>query len=288
MGKLGLVIEGGGMKCVYSAAILDRFLDDHIQFDYVIGVSAGSANGASFLAGQRDRNKRFYTEHLEDPMYFGMKPFLKTGNMFNLDYIYGDLTNSDGKDPLDYEAMMANPAELVIVSTDAVTGKPVYFTKDQMKKDHYVEVMASCALPALCKPVRINGRAYYDGGISDAIPVQKALDDGCDKLVVLMSKTRDFFKMPEKLRPIYTVMCAKYPKTIRDLNRRHIMYGKCQAQAYELEKEGRAFIFAMSEDLNLSTYTMDPKQEMELYDLGLRDYEALREDLHRFIGAVKE
>ena len=284
MGKLGLIIEGGGMKCAYSAGILDKFLDYGITFDYIIGVSAGSANACSFAAGQRDRCRRFYTEHLKDPMYFGLKPFLKTGNLFNLSYIYGTLSNSDGKDPLDYEAIMNNPAELTIVATNARTGKPHYFTKDQLKKDNYREVMASSAIPAVCRPVKVNGVKYFDGGISDSIPVQKALDDGCDRVVILMSKTRDFVKTPEKMRTLYTLLCWRYPNTIRDMNRRHIMYRSCQAQSYRMEKEGTAFIFAASRQLNMSTYTMDPAVEQELYDLGIADFETKKEGLFRFIG----
>lgn len=108
--KIGLVVEGGGMKCAYSAGILDKFLDDHIQFDYCIGVSAGAANTLSYLAGQRGRNLRFYTGHLSDPRYLSVHSLIRTGNLFGLQYIYGTLTNSDGKDPIDYDAIMKNPA----------------------------------------------------------------------------------------------------------------------------------------------------------------------------------
>lgn len=111
MGKTGLIVEGGGMKCAYSAGILDRFLDDKITFDYCIGVSAGAANTLSYLAGQRGRNLRFYTVHLDDPRYLSVRSLLRTGNLFGLEYIYGTLTNSDGADPIDYDAIMKNPAE---------------------------------------------------------------------------------------------------------------------------------------------------------------------------------
>ena len=111
MGKIGLIVEGGGMKCAYSAGVLDAFLDAHINFDYVIAVSAGAANAASYLAGQRGRNLRFYTDWTHDPGYFGLKSYLKTGNLFGLHYIYADLTNSTGKDPLDFPALLANPTE---------------------------------------------------------------------------------------------------------------------------------------------------------------------------------
>lgn len=125
--KIGLVVEGGGMKCAYSAGILDKFLDDHIQFDYCIGVSAGAANTLSYLAGQRGRNLRFYTEHLSDPRYLSVHSLIRTGSLFGLQYIYGTLTNSDGKDPIDYDAIMKNPAEFYMPATDAVTGTATYF-----------------------------------------------------------------------------------------------------------------------------------------------------------------
>ena len=139
--KTGLVVEGGGMKCAYSAGILDRFLDEHITFDYCIGVSAGSANVASYLAGQRGRNLRFYVDHLNEPGYMGVKNLLRTGQFFGLQYIYQTLTNSDGADPIDYPAIVENPAEFELVATDAATGKPVYFTKDDMKQDDYRAIM---------------------------------------------------------------------------------------------------------------------------------------------------
>ena len=178
MSKIGLIVEGGGMKCAYSAGILDAFIDEDITFDYAIGVSAGSANVASFLAGQRGRNLRYYTDWIQDPGYFGIKSFIKTGNLFGLQHIYGDMTNSTGVDPIDFPALSANPTEYWIVATDAATGTPVYFPKSKMKQDDYRCIMASCALPAACKPIEIDGKRYYDGGVTDAIPVQRAMDDG--------------------------------------------------------------------------------------------------------------
>lgn len=281
--KTGLIVEGGGMKCAYSAGVLDAFLDYDITFDYCIGVSAGSANAASFVAGQRDRNRRFYTEHIKEPGYFGLKSFLKTGNLFGLQYIYGDLTNSDGADPIDFPAIIANPAEYWLVATNASTGKPEYFSKRDMKQDDYRHIMASCAIPGACRPVEINGQMYYDGGVTDAIPVQKTLDDGCEKIVAILSKPQGYVKKPEKMRLFYTAMCRKYPKVVDALNHRHIMYQKCQKQLYDLEKEGRAFIFAMTNPPKMSTYTMDQVIEQQLYDMGYEDFEKQKEDLLKFL-----
>lgn len=285
MSKIGLIVEGGGMKCAYSAGVLDAFLDHHITFDYCCGISAGSANVCSYMAGQRDRTRRFYTEHLKEPGYFGLKSLLKTGNLFGLDYIYSTLSDSDGADPLDYPALVANPAELCVVATDAESGKPAYFSKEDIHQDDYTVIKASCALPAVCKPIRYKGRYYYDGGVSDALPIRHAFRDaGCDKVVVLTSKNRDFIKEPEKHRFLYTLLCHRYPNTIRAINRRHIMYNKEQTLMYRLEEKGRIFIFAPSEKLKMGTYTMDPKIEQELYEMGLKDFHLLKERFMKFMN----
>lgn len=283
MSKIGLVVEGGGMKCAYSAGVIDGLLENNITFDYCIGVSAGSANVASFMAGQHGRNRRFYTDHIKEPLYFGMKSFFKTGNLFNLDYIYGNLTNSDGADPLDYDKIISNPAEYEIVATNAITGKPEYFNKEQLIRDNYVHIKASSAIPAVCKPVFIDGVPYYDGGISDSIPVKRAFDMGCDKVVCILSKSRTFIKTHEKNKLLYSVMCRRYPNTVKDLNGRHIMYRKCQDKMFAAEKAGKAMIFSLESDLKISTYKMDPVVNQKLYDLGHSDFYSRKDELLSFI-----
>lgn len=282
--KIGLVVEGGGMKCAYNAGILDVFLDHQITFDYCIGVSGGAGNVASFVAGQRGRNIRFFTEHIHSPQYFGVKSLLKTGNLFGLQYIYGDLTNSTGKDPLDFPAIMKNPAEYEVVATNAVTGEAEYFGKEDMKQDDYRPIMASSAIPAACRPVEINGVPYYDGGISDAIPVRRALEKGCDCIVVILSKQRDYVRKPQGMRFLYSTLCRKYPKIIEDIDRRHITYRENLQEVFDLEKEGKAFVFAPSEHVKVGTYSMDEKTERILYDLGVKDFSDQEEALKRFIG----
>ena len=288
MSKIGLVVEGGGMKCAYSAGLLDAFLDDNISFKYCIGVSAGSANVASYLAGQRGRNKRFYTEHIHEPGYFGFRSYFKNRNLFGLQYIYGTLSNSNGADYLDYRKMILNPAEYLIVANDANTGEPKYFNKEEMPKDDYRIIMASSAMPGLCLPVEIDGHYYFDGCVADSIPVKKALDDGCDKVVVILSKPRDYVKKPEKLKGFYAFKCKSYPKIVESLNNRHITYTESQQQVFELEKQGKVFVFAPNESVKLSTFNMDAKANGKLYDMGLEDYINSRDKFRSFMGISQE
>ena len=281
--KTGLVVEGGGMKCAYSAGILDAFLDKGISFDYCIGVSGGSGNLASYLAGQKGRNLRFYTEHIHDKGYFGLGSLLKTGNLFGLSYIYGPLINSGGKDPLSFPARMKIPAQFQVVVTNAKTGKAEYYGKESMTQDDYRLVMASCAIPAACRPVQINGNLYYDGGISDAIPVGHALEQ-CERLVVILSKNRDYVRTPQGMRFLYSRLCRKYPKIIEAIDHRHTAYNENLKQVFDLEKKGTAFVFAPSEKIHVGTYSMDEKAEIALYELGIKDFRSRQEELKTFLS----
>ena len=272
------------MKCAYSAGILDRFLDEKIRFSYVIGVSAGAANGASFVAGQRDRNRRFYTTHIGEKGYFGLRSFIKTGDLFGLDYIYSDLTNTDGGDPLDYDRIMSSPTEYELVTTNARTGKAEYFSKQDLEKNNYQLIKASCCLPAACRPREYKGNFFYDGGLSDPIPAEHALAKGCDKVVVILSKPRDFVMQPQKMRIFYHVACRNFPRTVSMIEGRHISYMDHFRKIFELEKEGKAFVFAPSRHLPMGTYRMNADQNQALYNLGISDFENRVEELRLFMG----
>ncbi len=281
--KLGLVIEGGGMKCAYTSGILDRMMDDGIRPDYVIGVSAGAACGASFVAGQRDRNRRFFVDHVNEPDYMGWTAFRHSGgNFFNLEYIYQDLTGEGGADPLDYDAIMDNPCELWAVATDARTGLPHYFNKDDLHRDDYSVYMATCAIPIACKPVEIDGNLYYDGGCSDSIPVRRALEEGCDKVIVVLCRPKDTVRTPEKYQNLYHKLLHAYPKLIHDLDIRHSRYNATLKAVRRLEEKGHAMIIAPESVLDITTYTKDPESLQNLYDTAILDYQNIRERLLDF------
>lgn len=281
--KTGLVVEGGGMKCAYSAGILDRFLDDGITFDECIGVSAGAWNLASYTAGQRGRNLRFYTEHTKDPRFMGFWNFITKGSYFNHRYIYGELSNSTGKDPFFYSDALANPAELLLTATDAKTGNVRYFSKTEMAVNDYRILMAGSSIPALCRPIEIDGRMYYDGGVSDPIPLKKAFDDGCEKVVVLLENARTFVRSPQRMRQAYCAMLRKYPKIVEMIDERHLRYNEILKWVYEMEKDGRIFIFAPPENTGVSTSTRDTKLMQKLYDKGVEDYNLKCEELISYL-----
>ena len=161
--KIGVVDVGGGFRGIYAAGVLDYCMDNHIQFDVGIGVSAGSANLISYAAGQRGRNLIFYTEYGQRRQYAGIGNFLFKKSYVDLDYVYGTLSNSDGENPLDYPTASANPMEFVAVATEAETGRAKYFGKQDMSQDDYSIMKASSAIPFVCHPYLVKGIPYFDG-----------------------------------------------------------------------------------------------------------------------------
>lgn len=281
--KTGLIVEGGGMKCAYSAGVLDGFLDEGISFDYCIGVSAGAANAVSFLAGQRERNLRFYTVHSASPKYFGLRSFVHTGNLFGLDYIYGELSEAGGSDPVDYNAFMENDCEFECVATDAEDGSPRYFSKEDMRADDLTVIKATCALPVASRPVDIEGHLYYDGGVADSIPIERAKEKGCDKVVVILSKPRGYRMTPEAHKPLYRRVLKKYPSVVQTLNHRHEIYNSQMEEILRWETVGKARIFYTPNLESMGTYSTDPKIATMLYKSGIYDAEKRVSEIKEFL-----
>ncbi len=175
---IGIIDVGGGWRGIYAAGVLDYCMDHGIRFGAAIGVSAGSANLISYAAGQRGRNYRFFTEYGLRHEYAGIRNFLRKGSYVDLDYVYSTLSNSDGENPLDYPAAAANPMEFWVVATEAETGKPRYFHKGDVAQDNYDIMKASSAIPFVCRPYFIQGVPYYDGALSDPIPLELAFTRG--------------------------------------------------------------------------------------------------------------
>ena len=269
--KIGVVDVGGGMRGIYRAGVFDRCIDDKVTFDYGIGVSAGSANISSFMADQRGRNKVFFGDYSFRKDYMSFRNFIKKGSYLDVEYIYGALSNADGEYPLDYEKIIANPMEFVIVASEAVSGKTKYFHKSDIHQDDYGVFKASSSIPVVCKPFYINGTAYYDGALGDPVPVQKALDDGCDKLVVVLTKPRDTVRQPEKDTKLAKLLKRKYPKASYNMAHRAERYNKGVDLAKKLEKEGNAIIVAPDSIEGMKTLTTSHEAFDMLYKKGYND-----------------
>lgn len=269
--KTAVIDVGGGMRGIYAAGVFDRCMDDGIVFDLAIGISAGSANVASYTAGQRGRNYRFYTDYAFRREYMGMELFLKKGSFIDLDYVYSVLSNADGEDPLDYASFTASPTQVITIATDALTGQPTYFTKRNYGPDNYDVVKASCALPFFCKPYVVNGRPCFDGALGDPVPVKKALELGCEKIVLILTKPanrpRRLGRDPEIAHRIH----RRYPAAAEALQTRAERYNEGVALARALERQGKALIIAPDDTCGVDTLVRDREKLDAFYQKGLRD-----------------
>ena len=274
--KIGVVDVGGGFRGVYAAGVLDYCIEHNIQFDLGIGVSAGSANMASYAAGQKGRNLTFYTEYGQRRQYASMGNFLRKGSYIDLDYVYSTLSNSDGENPLDYDAIVQNPMEVVVVAAEAVSGKAKYFTKRDIHRDGYDICKASSAIPFVCKPYEINGVAYYDGALADPVPVQAAFDMGCDKVVVILTKPANEIRLPGSDMKLARGIQRKYPVAAEKLRSRADSYNAGVALAKKYVWLGKALIVAPDDTCGVSTLTRDPEPLKRLYQKGLRDGERIK------------
>lgn len=269
--KTAVVDVGGGLRGVYAAGVLDRCLEEGIRFDAGIGVSAGSANVASCLAGQKGRNYQFYTEYSGRKEYMSLRNLLFRKSYIDMDYVYGVLSNDGGENPLDYGALVANPAAFIAVATNAETGEVKYFDKSDISQNHYDILKASCSIPFICHPYFIGGVPYYDGALSDPVPIEKAFSMGCDKVILILTKPRDFRRMPEKDRKLAVGIRKKYPFAASQLEQRAKRYNDGVAQAKKYEKQGKLLIIAPDDTCGMDTLTRNPEAMKRFYAKGFQD-----------------
>lgn len=277
--KTTVIDTGGGLRGIYGAGVLDRCIEKGISFDRCIGVSAGSANTASFLAGQHGRNFRFYTQYAKRTDYMSASNILKKHSYLDLDYIYGVLSNSGGEDPLDYDALMKNPTEYTVVATDAESGEPFYFSKADMRQNDYGILKASCCIPIACKAYTVGEKQYYDGGVSDAIPIEYALDAGADRIVLILTRPIDADVSFDKERLCSVLLKSKYPNVSEALLKRGERFHNSIELAKKLEKDGRLIIIAPSDIGHLKTLTKDIGDLTALYERGKQDAELIKDFL---------
>lgn len=274
---IGVIDVGGGERGIYGAGVFDRCLDLGITFDYLIGVSAGSANIAAFLGGQRGRNYRFYTEYSFRPQYMSVRNMLKTGSFLNLEYVYGTLSNHDGEAPLNYDGIVESGKPFYIVATNAMTGQPHYFSSKDMKQDDYGPIKASSAVPVASKPWVIDNVPYFDGAISDPIPLKKAFDDGCDKVVLILTRPKDYYRSSKDDAKNAKRIQKKYPGSAKALASRAEVYNRELDFAHEKEREGKVLIVAPDSIGNMGTLTKDKDEIREMYSKGLKDAWAIKD-----------
>lgn len=276
-----LVLEGGGMRGIYTTGVLDGFLDNGVFFDYVIGVSAGASHALSYLSRQRDRARRVNVDYCRRRDYMGPGCLLREGSLFGMDLLFRKIPFE--LDPFDFPAFERNAGAYYAVATSLVTGKPRYFAP--RTADTVLDVaMASCSLPFVSKPVYIDGEPFLDGGIGDSIPVRKALSDGRKKIVIVLTQPRGFRKGPTSGKWLFRAFYGKYPEFARTLAARNESYNETLDYIDRLEADGTAFVIRPSPQPGLRRLERNPEILNGLHRSGYADLSANLAALKEFIA----
>lgn len=265
--KTGLVIEGGGVRGIYAAGVLDVFLELGVTFDGVIGVSAGAIHGCSYLSGQKGRSLRYYQKYCSDPRFMSLRSWLTTGDLVGVDFCYHELP--DRLDVYDHQAFESCGTPFYVTCTNVETGLAEYIPLTDMRAQvDYLR--ASASLPYFSRIVEVDGKKYLDGGVADSIPLEAFMAMGHRRNVVILTRDAAYRKSPE-LGHLPRLIYRKYPAFARALENRYLVYNRTLDRIGELEREGRIFVIRPHAPLAVSRMESDPEKVGLTYAAGRAD-----------------
>ena len=279
----GLILEGGGMRGLYTAGVLDVFMEQGVEFDHAVGVSAGAAFGVNIKSRQAGRAIRYNKRFCADPRYASVHNLIRTGDLYSVDFAYREVPLM--LDPFDIDAMAANPMRFTAVCTDIVTGEPVYRDIERGDEEDLDWIRASASVPMLANPVELDGHVLLDGGIADSIPVSWMMSQGYGRNVAVLTQPAGFRKDPNKLMPLLRKTLSEYPRLIELLANRHERYNAQLDEVARLEGEGRLFVIRPSESVKAPLAVKDPEVLERIYQVGRRDVEAQIDALRSYLEA---
>lgn len=265
--KKGLVLEGGGLRGMFTAGVIDALLEhEEIQFDGMIGVSAGALFGCNYKSRQKGRALRYNIKLRKDPRYMGIRSLIKTGDLVGAHFAYHvvpfDIDIFDGN------AFRANPLEFWMVCTDVITGEPVYHQMHEVSHHELDWMRASGSMPVVSRPVEIDGYTLLDGGITDSIPLKEFQKKGYEKNVVVLTQPRDYFKTPSKINWIIRAFTKKYPKIAECMERRYEMYNAQLEYIAQEEKKGNTLLVYPNKPLHIGRTELNEKKMRSCHKLG--------------------
>ncbi|MCI6055607.1 patatin-like phospholipase family protein [Dysosmobacter sp.] len=266
--KTALVLEGGAFRTIFSSGVCDAFLDAGLPMpDYTVGVSAGMAYGVSYLSRQKRRNLKLLMHYANDRRYMGLRNWINPRNRcyFGLEFAYETIPNR--LVPFDYDTFAAYPGLAEAVVTDLTSGRAAYLQVPR-RDDKFLLLQATCAIPLLFPPIVIDGVPYLDGGCADAIPWRRALELGCDRLVVVLTRERGYRKQPDHAGAVMERAFRKYPAFLHTLSDRAERYNRCREELFALEKAGKALVIAPKSTQGFSRMERDTRKILALWQDG--------------------
>lgn len=278
----GLVLEGGTFRPIFSCGVMDALLDMSMKFDYVIGVSAGITDGISYVSGQKKRNYKVLMNLRHNKNYIGFRNYLTDRSLFGIKFAYE--TVPDTVYPFDWETYNSSDIKVKIGVTNARTGKAEYLDGNKLDKQ-FTKLQATCALPLVFPVIKIDGKEYYDGGIADSIPAARALKDGCDKLLIILTRPKGYHKkLTSSVKITAGIVGKKYPKLKKAMLNRHNMYNSELEYIKELEKQGKAYVIRPSRAYQIESFEKDLDKIKKLYYYGYQYTMKHRKEISDFFG----
>ena len=264
--KKGLVLEGGAMRGMFSAGVMDVLMESGIEFDGVVGVSAGAVFGCNYKSKQIGRTIRYNMKYIKNPEYCSLGSLIKTGDMFGRDFCYNRIPNE--LDVFDNETFINNPLKFYVVATDINTGKALY--KRIASADEYglLYMRASASMPLVSTVVKVDGKELLDGGIADSVPLEFFINKGYNKNLVILTQPKGYVKKKNSLIPLMKISLRKYPGLIKAMANRHVLYNEQIKYTEQKEAEGKALIIRPSEKLPIGRLEKNPETLKKVYDLG--------------------
>ena len=264
--KTGLILEGGAMRGMFTAGVMDVLMEAGICFDGAIGVSAGAAFGVNYKSGQIGRVIRYNTKFCGDKRYSGLGVLLREGNLFSTPFCYEEVPRLH--DPFDFDSYEQNPMKFYVVATDVHTGMPVYHRYDGHQDHDFEWIRASASMPLVSQMVEIDGKTMLDGGISDSIPVAYFQSIGYDRNVVVLTQPKGYVKEKNRLLPLMKLKYHKYPKLVEAIAQRHRKYNRTLAMIAAQERAGKLLVIRPVAALGISRAEKDPQKLREVYEQG--------------------
>lgn len=283
MGKSVLVLEGGAMRSLYTSGVLDVFMNNNIDIDCTVGVSAGALVGSNYVSNQKGRTANININYCKDSKYIGVGAIKNNKGLIGFDYLFGEIAKDN---PFDEKEFFSTKKRFVTGVTNCITGKTEYFDKDL--KNTYKLLQASSSMPLVSKIVEINGKPYLDGAIDCNVPIDWALDQGFEKIVVVLTRNKEYRKQPlsNKMKKMYNFVYKKYPNLLKTMYDRPNKYNETYDEIEKLESENRIFVFRPKNNVDISRLERDQDKLRDLYEEGIDEAEKQLKNLKKYLNEV--
>ncbi|MDV2884200.1 patatin family protein [Alkalihalophilus pseudofirmus] len=282
MNGVSLVLEGGGMRAVYTAGVLEALMKHEVEIPHVIGVSAGACNGSSYVSKQIDRNRKVNIDYIDRPEYLSFKNLVKTKSIFGWDFIFNTLPNE--LEPFDFDTFKDSPQTFTIVTTKLDTGEPYYFDKHLPKEDLLTVLKASSSIPMLAPPVTYKNDVFFDGGVADPIPIKRSIEEGHQKHVIVLTQNKGYQKTPMKFTRFAKWQFRNNPAFLQTMLTRYQRYNQTLKRIEEMEASGEAFVIRPKMPVRVSRLEKNKERLAALYNEGAEDMLSEMNKLERWLA----